>query len=44
LRSDGSIRLSHEIGGAELAEKLAGGVVRKAEITVDEFLIEDGSA
>jgi len=44
LRSDGRIRLSHKIGGAELAEKFAGGIVREAEITVDEFLIEDGSA
>jgi hypothetical protein len=44
LRSDGSIRLSRKIGGAELAEKLAGSIVRKSEVTVDEFLIEDGSA
>ena len=44
MRSDGSIRLNRKIGGAELAEKFAGGVVREAEITVDEFLIEHGSA
>ena len=44
LRPDGRIRLRHEIGGAELAEKFAGGVVREAEITVDKFLIEDGGA
>jgi len=44
LRSDGSIRLNRKIGGAELAEKFARGVVREAEITVDEFLIEHGSA
>src|ERR1700674_459463 len=44
LHRDGRIGLSHEIGGPELAVKFAGGVVREAEITVDEFLVEDGSA
>ena len=44
MRPDGSIRLSHKIRGAELAKKFAGGIVRKAEITIDEFLIEDGSS
>src|SRR5258708_21765468 len=44
LRSDGRIRLSHEIGGPELAEKFAGGVVRGTEISVDGFLVKDRSA
>ena len=30
MRSDGSIRLNRKIGGAELAEKFARGVVREA--------------
>ncbi len=44
MRSDGSIRLNRKIRGAELAEKFAGGIVREAELTVEELLIEDGSA
>ncbi len=44
MRTDGSVRLRHKIRGAELAKKFAGGIVREAEITVDEFLIEDRSA
>src|SRR4029077_12658114 len=44
LRADGSICLGREIRGAELAKKFGGGIVRETEITVDEFLIEDGRA
>src|SRR6266478_4742097 len=42
--SDGSIRLDRKIRGLELAKKFSGSIVREAEIAVDEFLIEDGSA
>ncbi len=42
LRADGSIGLGRKIRGAELANKFGGGFVRETEITVDEFLIEDG--
>jgi len=44
LCADGSIGLGREIRGAELAKKFGGGIVRETEITVDEFLIEDGRA
>src|SRR5260370_37007387 len=44
LRSDGSIRLSGKIRGAKLAKEFFRGVVREAEITIDEFLVEDRSA
>jgi hypothetical protein len=40
----GSIGLGRKIRGLELAKKFAGGIVGEAEITADEFLVEDGRA
>ena len=42
MRREGNTYLSHKIGGVELPKKLVRGVVRETEISVAEFLIEDG--
>ena len=44
LGRNGRIRLSRKIRGSELAKEFVRGTVREANITVDEFLVEDGSA
>src|SRR4029077_14198850 len=44
LGRDGGIRLDRKIRAMKLPKKFASGIVREAEIAVDEFLIEDRSA
>ena len=44
LCTNGCIRLSRKIRGAKLVKKFGWSIVRESQITVNEFLIKDGSA